>query len=69
MIQNVAGAMLNVTNTFTSIQPKLPRRSGSSGAGRLDLTIVGLATQYPPHELGVDVLESLAKRHYTNTPA
>jgi type III polyketide synthase len=69
MTQNLAGAMLNVNHAFTSMQPKLPRRTGSNGAGRLDLSIVGLGTQYPPYELEANVLDTLAKRHYPETPA
>jgi hypothetical protein len=69
MTQNVAGAMLNVNHAFTSIQPRLPRRSGSNGAGRLDLSIIGLGTQHPRHELDANALETLARRHYSDTPA
>jgi hypothetical protein len=69
MTQNVAGAMLNVNHAFTGIQPRLPRRSGSSGSGRLDLSIVGIGTQYPEHELDSGALDILAKRHYADTPA
>ena len=69
MTQNIAGAMLNVNHAFTSIQPRLPPRSGSNGAGRLDLSIVGLGTQYPQHELDAKAFEILARRHYPDTPA
>lgn len=69
MTQNVAGAMLNVNHAFTSIQPRLPRRSGSNGSGRLDLSIIGIGTQYPDNGLDSSVLETLAKRHYPATAA
>ena len=69
MTQNLAGAMLNVNHAFTSMQAKLPRRADSSGAGRLDLSIVGLGAEYPPYELEANVLDTLAKRHYPQTPA
>ena len=69
MTQNLAGAMLNVNHALTSIQPTLPRRLGSKAAGRLNLSIVGLGTQYPPYELEANVLDTLAKRHYPKTSA
>ena len=37
--------------------------------GDLNLSIIGLGTQYPPYLLDPSDLDTLCKRHYPETPA
>lgn len=44
--------------------------SSSFGAfGHLNLSIIGLGTEYPPYLLDPDCLDTLCKRHYPDSPA
>ncbi|KAK3682549.1 thiolase-like protein [Podospora appendiculata] len=40
-----------------------------AGPGELGLAITGLGTQYPPHSLPLNAIDTLAKRFYPDSPA
>ena len=70
MSQNLAAAMLNINHAFSSRQSKSPPPHARPNTfGNLGLSIIGLGTQYPDHELKPEALDRLAKRHYPDTPA
>lgn len=37
--------------------------------GELGLSITGIGTEYPPHSLKPDSLETLSRRYYPDTPS
>lgn len=41
----------------------------SNQFGDLNLSIIGLGTEYPPHPLDPSCLNTLVKRHYPDSPA
>jgi fungal type III polyketide synthase len=41
----------------------------SNQFGDLNLSIIGLGTEYPPHQLDPACLNTLCARHYPTTPA
>ncbi len=44
-------------------------RSAFGTFGDLDLAVIGIGVEYPPHKLAPDALDTLCKRHYPETPA
>lgn len=42
---------------------------GVGAFGELGLSIVGVASQYPPHNLKSDSLDAISKKFYPESPA
>jgi len=48
---------------------KYTQNATSNQFGELNLSIIGLGTEYPPHQLDPACLNTLVSRHYPTTPA